>query len=117
MKEKAVRDRIRAARKALKMNQTDFAERLGLKQNSISVLENSDKAAVTDKTIKLICVTFNINEDWLRTGKGEMYGASPHEREFKTIFDKLTPDTQQYLLTMAKGLLKVQQKLLKKEQQ
>lgn len=105
-----MRDRIRAARKALGMNQTDFAEKLGLTQTSLSMIESG--STITDKNVKLICTTFNINERWLRTGEGEMFSSSPHEKEFQQIFDELTPDTQQYLLLMAKELLKVQQKLL-----
>ena len=41
-----------------------------------------------------------------------MFLSSPYEKEFTEIFSHLTPDTQQYLLLMAKELLNTQQKLL-----
>lgn len=110
--DKAMYNRIRTVRKALAMNQTEFARQLGLTQTSLSMIE-SGRNTITDKNVKLICTTFNISEHWLRTGDGEMFSASPHEKEFREIFDKLTPDTQQYLLLMAKELYKIQEKLLK----
>jgi len=51
------------------------------------------------------------NEDWLRTGKGEMFGVeSPYEKELLETFGKLTADTQEFILEMAKNLLKRQEK-------
>jgi len=70
-----------------------------------------EKTALTPKNIKLICATFAIDENWLRTGKGEMFGSiSPYEKELLTIFTKLTPDTQEFILEMAQNLLKRQEK-------
>jgi hypothetical protein len=69
------------------------------------------KIALIDKNIKLICVTFNVNEQWLRTGQGEIFGASsPYLNELTSIFDRLTADTQEFLLEMARNLLKKQEK-------
>ena len=107
-----MRDRIKKARKALKLNQFAFAKQIGLTQTTVSMIEN-DKSVITEKNVKLICKTFNINEHWLRTGKGEMFCASPHEKEFQEIFSKLTSDTQKCLLLIARELLTVQEKLLK----
>lgn len=69
----SIHERIRYLRKdVLGMNQTEFAERLGLKQGSFSSIE-SGSSTVTDRTIKAICMVFNVREEWLRTGEGEMY--------------------------------------------
>jgi transcriptional regulator with XRE-family HTH domain len=106
-----MRDRIREARKALGLNQEDFARQIGLTQTSLSMLEMGNNK-VTDKNVKLICVTFNVNEQWLRTGKGPMFNSSPYVKEISDIMENLTPETQQYLLLMAQGLLDVQEKLL-----
>jgi hypothetical protein len=70
-----------------------------------------EKVALTEKNIKLICATFAVNEDWLRTGNGEMFGAvSPYEKELLEVFCKLTADTQEFILDMARNLLKRQGK-------
>ena len=101
--------RIVEIRRYLKFNQDIFAARLGLKRTALSMIE-SGKNILTEKNIKLICLTFNVNETWLRTGKGEMFGASPYEKEFFDIFKNLMPETQQALLRFAKELLRVQKK-------
>jgi len=102
-------DRIRLVRKTLGLNQVEFARRIGLTQTYLSMLE-LEKSALTEKNIKLICATFAVNEDWLRTGKGEMFGAaSPYEKELLDVFGKLTDDTQEFILDMARNLLKRQE--------
>ncbi|MDR1579818.1 MAG: helix-turn-helix transcriptional regulator [Synergistaceae bacterium] len=106
-----MRHRIREARKSLGLNQEDFARQIGLTQTSLSMIEMGNNK-VTDKNVKLICVTFNVNEQWLRTGRGPMFNASPYVKEISDIMENLTPETQQYLFLMAKELLNVQEKLL-----
>jgi DNA-binding XRE family transcriptional regulator len=82
-------ERLRAVRKKLGLNQWDFAKQIGLTQTTISMIEVGS-TALTEKNIKLICVTFNVNEHWLRTGQGEMFGASsPYLKELMGIFDRL----------------------------
>ncbi|MEC1178627.1 helix-turn-helix transcriptional regulator [Metasolibacillus meyeri] len=105
--------RIKEIRNALKMNQAEFARHLGLGQSTLAMIEVG-KRTFSDKHIKVICATFNINEEWLRTGEGEMFNSSLYENELISIFDNLQPETQQYLLVMAKELLNMQQKLLEK---
>ena len=103
-------DRIRLVRKTLGVNQGEFARRIGLTQTSMSMIEMG-RATLTDKNIKLICATFAIDEDWLRTGNGEMFGAaSPYEKELLEVFGKLTEGTQEFILDMARNLLKRQEK-------
>ena len=102
-------DRIRLVRKTLGLNQVEFARRMGLTQTHLSMIE-LEKSTLTEKNIKLICATFAVNEDWLRTGKGEMFGsASPYEKELLDVFEKLTEDTQEFILDMARNLLKRQE--------
>ena len=102
--------RIRLVRKTLGLNQGEFAQRIGLTQNALSMIE-LEKVALTEKNIKLICATFAIDEDWLRTGNGEMFGSmSPYEKELLAVFAKLSPDTQEFVLEMAQNLLRRQEK-------
>lgn len=68
-----INERIRHLRKdELDLTQSEFASKLGLKQAGVSAIER-DSVAVTDRTIKAICMVFNVREEWLRTGEGEMY--------------------------------------------
>jgi hypothetical protein len=60
---------------------------------------------LTEQNIRLICRTFNVSEDWLRTGQGEMWSASPFEAEFFDIYQKLRPETQKAILNLARDLL------------
>jgi hypothetical protein len=69
------------------------------------------KVVLTEKNIKLICATFAVDENWLRTGTGEMFSSiSPYEKELLSIFGKLTDDTQEFILEMARNLLKRQER-------
>lgn len=103
--------RLKQLRKKLKINQTNFAKQLGLTQTAYSMIENGINP-LADRHIKVICSVYNVNEDWLRTGSGEMFSGSPYEKEFTNIFSHLAPETQQYLLLMARELLHTQEKLL-----
>jgi transcriptional regulator with XRE-family HTH domain len=103
-------DRIRLVRKTLGLSQVEFARRMGLTQTYLSMIE-LEKSVLTDKNVKLICATFAVDEEWLRTGKGEMFGSmSPYEKELLDVFGKLTADTQEFILDMARNLLKRQEK-------
>lgn len=68
--------RIKELREALKLSQSDFADMLNLKRNSISLIEVG-KRNPSDRTILDICRKFSVSEDWLRTGDGEMFLKTP----------------------------------------
>ena len=76
-------ERVKEIRKALKLNQADFGERLGLRNTAISKIENGENG-VTDQTLKSICREFGVNESWLRTGEGDPFVPTP-----TTEFDRL----------------------------
>jgi transcriptional regulator with XRE-family HTH domain len=104
--------RLIALRKALKLTQGEFAEQLGLKGTTLSMVEQG-KNALTDKNIKLICMVFNVNEQWLRAGEGDMFNPAntPYETEFFETYKGLLPETQRALLQFAKTLLETQKRL------
>jgi transcriptional regulator with XRE-family HTH domain len=107
-------DRIRAIRRELGINQGEFARRIGLTQTAMSMIEVG-KSKLTEQNIKLICVTFNVNEHWLRTGEGEMFGSlSPYEKELLETYRQLTEETQDFILDMTRTLLKKHKEKLKK---
>lgn len=105
-------NRIRELRKSLNLSQKSFAERIGLKQNAISYMEKQG-ATVTEQNIRAICIQFNVNEHWLRTGSGKMFLENEKkQKEFFDIFDELCPYLQDYLIETASALLDAQTKML-----
>jgi len=64
-------ERLNLLRKELRLSQEEFGKRLGVGKSAISYLE-SGRSSLTDQMIKLICKEFNVSEDWIRTGNGEM---------------------------------------------
>ena len=65
-------ERIKQLRKALDLTQQEFADRIGMKRNSIANYEIERNTPI-DAVIVSICREFNVNEEWLRTGEGEMF--------------------------------------------
>lgn len=64
--------RIKEVRKKLGLTQQKFAERIGMKQNSIALIE-SGKRNISSQAVLSICREFNVNPDWLKDGIGDMF--------------------------------------------
>lgn len=67
--------RIKKLRKDLNLTQQEFANRIGLKQNSIALIE-SGKRNISDQAILSICREFKVNEEWIRNGIGDVFCAN-----------------------------------------
>ena len=66
-------ERIKYIRKnELKITQKDFASSIGLSRSNIGSIETG-RINVTDRVIQDICLKYNVNENWLRNGTGEMF--------------------------------------------
>lgn len=106
-----INERVKFVRKSLKLTQKEFGQKICIAQTYLSQIENGDRE-VTDKIAQLISLQFNVNENWLHTGQGEVFSSSHLEDEFMEIFESLTPDSQDFLINTARQLLKTQEKLL-----
>ena len=81
-------ERIKKLRKELDLTQQKFAEQIGTTQNGIASYEigrREPSAAVVNN----ICKTFNVNEQWLRTGDGEMLIKESRDDEIAKFVGKL----------------------------
>lgn len=116
----ALGERIKKVRKELDLTQQKLASRLGVKQNTIALIE-SGKRNTSDQTIISICREFSVSEEWLRTGKGEMFIPSPEEdinelirqhrlddldRQILLEFIKLTDDERAVFKKYLRNLVK-----------
>lgn len=67
-------ERVKQLRKALGLSGEKFGARLGVTRTAVSLIE-SGKNNLSEANILSICREFNVNEDWLRTGSGDMFSA------------------------------------------
>lgn len=103
--------RIKELRNYLKITQNEFSQKIGLKRSSLSDIERGN-APITERTIIAICSQFNVNEEWLRFGTGQMFNSIDKSyNDFFEIFKKLNPVLQDFLIQTAKNLLDTQSKL------
>lgn len=76
-----MKDRLKLLRKELRITQQELADRVGISRGNIAAYEVG-KNSPSDAVISLICREFNVNEEWLRTGAGEMFIEETPDEEF-----------------------------------
>lgn len=67
-----LKDRFKELRKELNVTQQEFADELKISRNFVAQIEMGSKVP-SDRTIDDVCREFNVNEEWLRTGNGDMF--------------------------------------------
>ena len=97
-----MKDRIKALRKQLNISQEVFGRRIGITGASVSRLESGENEP-SPQTIIFICKEFDVSEDWLRNGVGEMFKASSSEAE-RLVKKYQFPDIVRKLLTVYEGM-------------
>ncbi len=105
---------MKKLRKSLGFTQSQFGKTINLTDAMISMIE-SGKYPLQPGTLKLICLTFGINESWLLTGEGPMKDDeilfSEKYRRLLYIFKQLSPRVQDMLVEYAEKLLSDEQEL------
>ena len=76
-------ERVKEVRKALGLTLDKFGEKVGVKKQTVSRIENGVNN-VTDQMVLSICREFNVNYDFLMNGEGEMFDDLP-----QTVLDEL----------------------------
>ena len=86
--------RIKELRKALGLTQQEFADKIGVKRNSMANYETGRNTPI-DAIVVSICRIFNVSEEWLRTGQGEMLKQlSQAELAARTVGEALSSDNK-----------------------
>lgn len=84
-----MKERIKQVRKEAGLNQVEFGARVGVKGNTIGNYELGLRNP-SDAVIFSICREFNVSEDWLRTGKGDMRVKLSRNAEITMWSSKIT---------------------------
>ena len=69
-----MKERVKELRKHLGLSGEKFGEKLGVKRSAVSDIERG-RNGLSEQNIKSICREFNVNENWLRHGEGEMFNS------------------------------------------
>nr|WP_315021548.1 helix-turn-helix transcriptional regulator [uncultured Aminipila sp.] len=99
-------ERIKELRKELKMNQTEFGERIGLKQTAIGMYENNLRR-VADRSILLICKEFGVSENWLLNGEGQMFIDMTQDQKIVALTARLLDNKQNFKKTLLSTILEM----------
>ncbi|GHV83902.1 hypothetical protein AGMMS50212_12420 [Spirochaetia bacterium] len=104
----SINQRIKMIRKALKLNQRDFSTYMSLSKSYIGGVETGIRQ-VNGRLIKLIVSEFSVNEEWLKTGVGEMFTQNSDEKftRLLSIFKELPSKYQEFVLKMIETLRKL----------
>lgn len=92
-------ERIKELRKHLKLNQTEFGKKIGVKQTTVAGYESGNRVPL-DTVINSICKEFGVNEVWLRTGEGgpeNMFTKIDPEDRYSLSLGKLTLEENQFI--------------------
>lgn len=98
-----MKDRIKKIRKESGLTQVDFGERIGVKGNTITNYENGLRTP-TDAVILSICREFDVNEEWLQNGTGEMFVQKSKDEQISEMLGEIQKsgeDTFKYRLVSA----------------
>ena len=82
-------ERVRILRKELSLSQEIFGKKLSVRKTAISKIERGENC-LTDRMLKSICREFRVDEDWLKTGEGEMF--LPPNDELGDLVGRLVAD-------------------------
>jgi len=87
-------ERIKKLRRSLDLTQQEFADRIGVKRNTVATYEGGRNEPV-DSVVSLICREFGVREEWLRFGTGEMFAPAPTSEldALASKYPKMTHDT------------------------
>lgn len=88
-----MKDRLKELRKALNLTQQKFADKLGVKQNTIAQYEMG-RNDPSDAVIISICREFGVSESWLRNGEGEMFIPMSLDVEIASFIGRIQADIE-----------------------
>lgn len=104
--------RIKTVRKALGLSQRAFCKGIFLSHSFYAQIESGSRKA-NERIYELISTKYNVNKDWLVTGKGEMFSGPTPNIELEQlieIYKELDPLFREYTMLQIKQLLNVQKR-------
>lgn len=101
-----MKDRIKQIRKESGLTQKEFAERLGIKQNTVASYEMG-RIGISDSVIISICREFNVNEEWIRNGTLPIY--KERDGSFTELLSDLDDSDDDFIKNIIKAYMELDQ--------
>ena len=102
-------ERIKMVRKSLKITQNELAISIGLKRNTIANYEIG-QVQPSDRTIADISRVYNVSEEWLRTGQGEMFIQISPDEELDYILGQIGAGADETIVRIIRAYWKLDEK-------
>jgi transcriptional regulator with XRE-family HTH domain len=87
---------IEQLRKFLGLKQSEFSKRIATTQGHISDIENRRKI-LSERIAKIISLEFQVNYEWLMTGKGEMFDNISEENELSRVINEIVKSDDRFV--------------------
>lgn len=97
-------ERLKALRSALGITLEEFGKKVGITRSAVGRLEKGERN-LTDQMIISICREFDVREEWLRTGKGEMFEQLTDQQKIMKYAGLLLKDTDSVVASAIKTFL------------
>lgn len=99
-------ERIKTLRKELGKKQGDFANDLSISQGHLSDIENG-RREVSERIISICTLKFNVREQWLRTGEGEMFRTLTRSQTITDFMGDLVVNDNSFKARLIEALAKL----------
>lgn len=117
-----MKERLKFLRTKLKLSVRSFSERINLSPSAVSNMESGFRS-ITERTISDICREFNVNIEWFKTGKGEIFtdplaqfpNISSETADMIRKINSLKPEDKEIIDSMMNALCKKNSKKIKKK--
>ena len=100
-----MKDRLFYLRKTvLNLSRAKFGKPIGMSDGEIKNIENGF-TQLKEKTIPLICREYNVREEWLRTGQGDIFQPMGRGEELGQIVRSAAQKDPEEAVSFFRGLL------------
>lgn len=112
-------ERVKELRKMLKLTQEDFSKKINMSRSNLCAIETG-RVTISNRVLKDICKACSVNENWLKSGEGEIFSIIDEDEQFHRILgewllncDELTKDTVLSLNQLTREEFEIVSRMLK----
>jgi transcriptional regulator with XRE-family HTH domain len=112
MKNETVNDRIKRVRLECGLSQAKFCKAIFLTPGHYAGIELNQRE-VNQRTIKLVAITYNVSEDYLKTGREPVFTQDPDPKlqRMISVFQELPDECKDYILQQIELLKKLHKRI------